>query len=114
MSPQKTGDGSAPSDGSTPPTESRDGSASADRGKDGDRASSGHLQAETPGGSAGGEDSAKAGREPRAASARPANYKWVGSQVRRMYDSVLNEPVPKTFTDLLRQAYDSKKTPEKS
>jgi hypothetical protein len=113
MSPQKTGDGSTPPDGSTR-TESRDEPASAEHDTDAGRASPDQVESETPGGSARGQNSGNTGREPRAASARPANYKWVGSQVRRMYDSVLTEPVPKNFTDLLRQAYDGKKTPEKS
>ena len=48
------------------------------------------------------------------AASRPANYKWVGSRVRSMYDDVLNEPIPDSFMDLLRQAYEGKKTPDKS
>jgi hypothetical protein len=47
-------------------------------------------------------------------AAKPANYKWVGARVRSMYDSVLHEPIPEGFMDLLRQAYDGKKPPDKS
>ena len=75
-------------------------------GKDGRAPDSGQEPA--PSGKS--EQSSAAGGKRKA----PADYKWVGSQVRRMYDSVLNEPVPKSFTDLLKQAYDGKKTPEKS
>ncbi len=102
MSPQK------PGDDSTRPTEV--GHSPNSDGK------SGRAQGQRPESAPGQGPMDKA--EPNSATAvkrkAPTDHKWVGSQVRRMYDGVLNEPVPKNFTDLLKQAYDGKKTPEKS
>jgi hypothetical protein len=35
-----------------------------------------------------------------------ANYDWMGPSLRRMYDDVLNEPVPDSFVELLKQLHD--------
>lgn len=35
-----------------------------------------------------------------------ANYDWMGPSLRRMYDDVLNEPVPESFIALLKQLHD--------
>ena len=35
-----------------------------------------------------------------------ANYDWMGPSLRRMYDDVLNEPVPESFIELLKQLHD--------
>lgn len=35
-----------------------------------------------------------------------ANYDWMGPSLRRMYDDVLNEPVPESFMELLKQLHD--------
>ena len=39
----------------------------------------------------------------------PPNYDWLGPSLRRMYDDVLNEPIPESFVDLLKQLYDRQK-----
>lgn len=39
----------------------------------------------------------------------PPTYDWLGPSLRRMYDEVLNEPIPETFVDLLQQLYDRQK-----
>ncbi len=108
MSPPKTGDGL------TPPIDADDPRTSDESGADVGRASPQPVTVEASSDEGKTESAGDKKQASRAASARPANYKWVGSQVRRMYDSVLDEPVPKNFTDLLNQAYDGKKTPEKS
>jgi len=38
-----------------------------------------------------------------------AGYDWMGPSLRRMYDDVLNEPVPDSFVDLLKQLHDRQK-----
>jgi hypothetical protein len=45
------------------------------------------------------------------ASEKPAapTYDWLGPSLRRMYDEVLNEPIPESFVDLLQQLYDRQK-----
>ncbi len=35
-----------------------------------------------------------------------AGYDWMGPSLRRMYDDVLNEPVPESFMELLKQLHD--------
>ena len=35
-----------------------------------------------------------------------ASYDWMGPSLRRMYDDVLNEPVPDSFIELLKQLHD--------
>ena len=37
------------------------------------------------------------------------NYDWMGPSLRRMYDDVLNEPIPDSFVDLLKQLHDREK-----
>jgi hypothetical protein len=46
-----------------------------------------------------------------AAEGKPAapTYDWLGPSLRRMYDEVLNEPIPDSFVDLLQQLYDRQK-----
>jgi hypothetical protein len=39
----------------------------------------------------------------------PPSYDWLGPSLRRMYDEVLNEPIPDSFVDLLQQLYDRQK-----
>lgn len=39
----------------------------------------------------------------------PPTYDWLGPSLRRMYDEVLNEPIPESFVDLLQQLYDRQK-----
>jgi hypothetical protein len=39
----------------------------------------------------------------------PPTYDWLGPSLRRMYDEVLNEPVPESFVDLLQQLHDRQK-----
>jgi hypothetical protein len=34
------------------------------------------------------------------------NYDWMGPSLRRMYDDVLNEPIPESFVELLKQLHD--------
>lgn len=48
---------------------------------------------------------------PGAAAGKPAaqSYDWLGPSLRRMYDEVLNEPIPDSFVDLLQQLYDRQK-----
>ncbi len=48
---------------------------------------------------------------PDMASDKPAapSYDWLGPSLRRMYDEVLNEPIPDSFVDLLQQLYDRQK-----
>jgi hypothetical protein len=48
---------------------------------------------------------------PRLASDKPAapTYDWLGPSLRRLYDEVLNEPIPESFVDLLQQLYDRQK-----
>jgi len=38
-----------------------------------------------------------------------ASYNWMGPSLRRMYDDVLNEPVPDSFVELLKQLHDQQK-----
>ena len=38
-----------------------------------------------------------------------ANYDWMAPSLRRMYDDVLNEPIPESFVDLLKQLHDQQK-----
>lgn len=35
-----------------------------------------------------------------------SNYDWMGPSLRRMYDDVLNEPVPDSFIELLKQLHE--------
>lgn len=38
-----------------------------------------------------------------------AGYDWMGPSLRRLYDDVLNEPVPDSFVELLKQLHDQQK-----
>ena len=38
-----------------------------------------------------------------------AKYDWMGPSLRRMYNDVLNEPIPDSFVELLKQLHDQQK-----
>lgn len=62
----------------------------------------------TPPGTAGEEGKAASMATPGKAVEQPS-YDWLGPSLRRMYDDVLNEPIPDSFVELLKQLYDRQK-----
>jgi ABC-type uncharacterized transport system YnjBCD substrate-binding protein len=49
---------------------------------------------------------------PIASTEKPAEgtkYDWMGPSLRRMYDDVLNEPIPDSFVELLKQLHEQQK-----
>jgi hypothetical protein len=41
--------------------------------------------------------------------AESTSYDWMAPSLRRMYDDVLNEPIPESFVELLKQLHDQQK-----
>lgn len=39
----------------------------------------------------------------------PPDYDWLAPNLRRMYDEVLNEPIPDSFVELLMQLHEREK-----
>lgn len=39
----------------------------------------------------------------------PPNYDWLAPSLRRIYDDVLNEPIPESFIELLKQLHNREK-----
>jgi hypothetical protein len=54
-------------------------------------------------------DTGRLGGAPPDKAATGPSYDWLGPSLRRMYDEVLNEPIPDSFVDLLQQLYDRQK-----